>query len=152
MLLDQLNEYNTDITAIQEVRWTGTGMIEDRDCTVFYSCSSNRHQFGTGVMVNKKEQHVVIGFTPVNERISCLHIRSRYFNCSLINTHVPTEERPDDKKEAFYTHFLKKHTMLVQHMIMRSSLVIRMLKLEKKIYTITLLESIFYVTTVMTLA
>jgi hypothetical protein len=72
MLLDQLNEYNTDITAIQEVRWTGTGMIEDRDCTVFYSCSSNRHQLGTGFMVNKKV-HLVIGFTPVNERISCLH-------------------------------------------------------------------------------
>jgi hypothetical protein len=52
MLIDQLNEYNTDITAIQ-ARRMGTGMIEKRDCTVFYSCSNNKNQSGTGFIVNK---------------------------------------------------------------------------------------------------
>jgi hypothetical protein len=99
-------------------------MIEKRDCTVFYSCSNNKHQFGTRFIANKKVKHLVIGFTPVNERISCLCIRHRFFNSRVINTHTPTEEKPDAEKEA----------------------------LEKKIYTIQLLESIVYITTVMTLA
>jgi exonuclease III len=102
MFIDQLNDYNTDITTVQEVRWTGTTIIEKRDCIVFYSCSNNKHQFGTGLIVNKKVKHLVIVFTPVNKRISCLHIRSRFLNCSLINIHAPTEEKPDDEKEAFY--------------------------------------------------
>jgi hypothetical protein len=38
MLLDELNGYNTDITAIQEVRWTETGMIEKE--TVLYSTAA----------------------------------------------------------------------------------------------------------------
>jgi hypothetical protein len=76
-------------------------MIEKSDCTVFYSCSNNKHQFGTGFIVNKKVKHLVTGFTPMNERISCLHIRSSFFNCSLINTHASTEEKHDEK-EAFY--------------------------------------------------
>jgi hypothetical protein len=115
MLLDELNEYNTDITAIQEVRWTETGMIEKRDCTLFYSSSNNKRQFGTGF--------IVVGFIPVNERISCLRMRSRFFNCSLINTHAPTEDKPDDEKAAFYA-LLEKRTMFVQDMILRSSWVI----------------------------
>jgi exonuclease III len=39
---------------------------------------------------------------PVTERISCLRVRGKFFNCSIINAHVPTEEKPEEEKEAFY--------------------------------------------------
>jgi exonuclease III len=45
---------------------------------------------------------MVIGFTPVNERISCLRVRGKFFNCSIINVHAPTEEKPEEGKGAFY--------------------------------------------------
>lgn len=102
LLIDQLNKYNADITALQEVRWVGSGTIEKKECTVYYSCGK-KHEFGTGFIVNKKAKHLVIGFTPVNERMSCLRIRTRFFNCSLINIHAPTEEKSEDEKDAFYT-------------------------------------------------
>jgi hypothetical protein len=44
----------------------------------------------------------VTGFLPVNERISCLYVRGKFFNCSIINVHAPTEEKPEDEKETFY--------------------------------------------------
>jgi exonuclease III len=102
MLIDQLHKYNADITAIQEVRWTENGALEKKECTVFYSCSTNKHQLGTRFIIDKKARHMVIGFTPVNERISCLHVRGKFFNCSIINAHAPTEEKPEEEKEAFY--------------------------------------------------
>jgi exonuclease III len=81
--------------------------LEKRECTVFYSCSNNKHQFGTGFIINKRVRHLVTGFTAVDERISCVRIRGNFFNCSLINIYAPTKEKYEDEKETFYT-FLEK--------------------------------------------
>jgi hypothetical protein len=35
MLLDQLDSYRLDITAIQELRWLGKGVMEQRSHVVF---------------------------------------------------------------------------------------------------------------------
>jgi hypothetical protein len=35
-------------------------------------------------------------------RISCLHVRGKFFNCSIIHVHAPTEEKPEEEKEDFY--------------------------------------------------
>jgi exonuclease III len=102
MLIEQLKEYNVDTTAIQEVRWTGTGVLEKKECTVFYSCSNSKHEFGTGFIVVKKVKHLVINFIPVNKRVSCLHIRGKLFSCSLINVQAPSADKTEDDKEAFY--------------------------------------------------
>jgi exonuclease III len=102
MLIDQLHKCNADITAIQEVRWTASGALEKKECTVFYSCSANKHQLGTGFIIDKKVRHLAIGFTLVNERISCLCVRGKFSNCSIINAHAPAEEKPEEEKEAVY--------------------------------------------------
>jgi len=61
-LLSQLDSYKTDITALQEIRWTDEGIIEKRNHTIFYSCDSKRHMFGTGFIVNKRIKHLVTDF------------------------------------------------------------------------------------------
>ncbi|PNF39929.1 hypothetical protein B7P43_G17235, partial [Cryptotermes secundus] len=53
MLLEQLDSCKLDITAIQELRWLGKGVMEKRDHIVPYS-----HMFGTGFIVNKKKKQV----------------------------------------------------------------------------------------------
>jgi len=52
MLLSQLDSYKMDITAIQEIRWTGEGIIDKKNHTIFYSCDRKHHMFGTGFIVN----------------------------------------------------------------------------------------------------
>jgi hypothetical protein len=47
-----LQEYRMDITAIQEIRWLGQGILERRDFNVYYSCQENKHEFGCGFIVN----------------------------------------------------------------------------------------------------
>ena len=101
LLVDQLVKYKADITALQEVRWINNGVIDKKEYTMYYSCGA-KHQFGTGFIVNRKIKHLVIGFTPVNERISCLRIKGKFSNYSIINIHAPTEEKCEEEKDTFY--------------------------------------------------
>jgi exonuclease III len=54
MLLEQLDSYKLDITAIQELRWLDKGVMEKRDHVIFYSCQKKSHMIGTGFIVSKK--------------------------------------------------------------------------------------------------
>jgi hypothetical protein len=58
---------------------------------------TTKHEFGTAFLVDSKYNHLVINFTPINERLCTLRIKGRFFNYSLINIHAPTndsERRP----------------------------------------------------------
>jgi len=53
-LINQLSAYKADIVALQEIRWTGSGILAKRDCTLFYNCDNKCHILGTGVLVSKR--------------------------------------------------------------------------------------------------
>jgi len=40
MLINHLSFYKADIVALQMIGWTGSGILEKRDCTPFYHDSS----------------------------------------------------------------------------------------------------------------
>jgi hypothetical protein len=50
MLVNQLSAYKADIVAFQEIRWTGSGILEKQDCTLFY------------IVVTTKIIYCVLGF------------------------------------------------------------------------------------------
>ena len=102
MLLDQTMNLKPSIIALQEIRWTGRGTLEKREANIFYSCSEERHEFGTGFVVHRQLKHLVIGFTPISPRLSILRIKGKFSNYSIINVHAPTEESEDEEKGQFY--------------------------------------------------
>ena len=91
-----------DITAIQEIRWTGEGIIGKKNHIIFYSCDRKHHMFGTGFIVNKGIKHLVTDFKAKTPRICRIHVRGLVFKCSFICVHGPTEEKDDDEKDNFY--------------------------------------------------
>ena len=62
ILIDQMLRYKADITAIQEMKWTGNVVIVKKECMIFYSCDPKKHQYGTGFVVRRKVEHLVIDF------------------------------------------------------------------------------------------
>jgi hypothetical protein len=56
------------------------------------SSLANNHVFGTAFPVDSKFNHMVINFTPVKERLCVIRIKGKFFNCSLINIHAPTND------------------------------------------------------------
>lgn len=66
VLLNEIDKYNIDLMAIQEIRWKGNGILQKRNHTIYYSCHNKYHTFGTGFILNKRLKDRVIGFTPVS--------------------------------------------------------------------------------------
>lgn len=100
MLTEELEKYRAHITAIQEIRWIGEGILRKRNCDVYYSCHDRKHIFGIGFMVDRKIRHMV--FAPVDERMCYLRVKGRFFNLSIINVHTLTENKEDAIKDEFY--------------------------------------------------
>jgi hypothetical protein len=62
----------------------------------------NNHEFGTADVVDSKFNHMVKNFTPFNERLFIIRIKSRFFNYSLVNIHAPTNDSEEEAKDQFY--------------------------------------------------
>lgn len=102
VLLAELDKYHIDITAIQEIRWTGNGILEKKYHTIYYSCHQRNHSYGTGFILRGWARQHVIGFNPVNERLCSIRIKGTFYNYTLFSCHAPTEVSSDDEKDAFY--------------------------------------------------
>jgi hypothetical protein len=51
-----VQEYNLCVTALQEIRWTGQGILEERNSDICYSCQKSKHEFGCRFIVRKRSQ------------------------------------------------------------------------------------------------
>jgi hypothetical protein len=69
-----LQDYKVDITAVQETRWIGQGVLEKRNCSVYYCCQKSKCEFGCGSLVNSKIKHSVLDFKPINHRLCTLRV------------------------------------------------------------------------------
>lgn len=102
VLLSELDKYRLDITAIQEIRWTGHGLLEKKFHTIYYSGHDRNHIFGTGFVVRGWMRQRVIGFNPINDRLCSIRIKGTFYNYTLFSCHAPTEASSDDEKDAYY--------------------------------------------------
>jgi len=108
-LKDELNKYGIAITAVQEIRWSGSEIFDSGDFIVCYSGYKERRQFGTEFLTNKKYKHLIMDFSPETVRICSLRIPGIYFNTTIICVHAPTEEKDEMQKDDFYEGLEKKY-------------------------------------------
>lgn len=101
-LCGEMRKYKLDILAVQESRWKGGGIFDTRSHTVLYCGSEQRHEFGVAFIVDKGMKANVLGFTPVNERMCVLRVKTRFFNLLMINVHAETEDKNEITKDNFY--------------------------------------------------
>ena len=60
---------------------------------------SKKHEFGCSFYVSREYLKYVKDFI---ERISCLRLKAKWFSCTLINVHAPTNEKMGEVTEEFY--------------------------------------------------
>jgi hypothetical protein len=61
-----------------------------------------KHGDGVAFIVDSSIKSSILDFKAISERICILHLKTRFFNTSLINTHEPMEEKEDEIKDKFY--------------------------------------------------
>ncbi|XP_038116730.1 craniofacial development protein 2-like [Culex quinquefasciatus] len=124
LLARELHNLNVHVAAIQEVRWPGHG---EREFTavdpiantsfkyhIYYS-GGEKAMHGVGFVVIGDQKNRVIKWKVVNDRICVLRIKGKFFNYSLINIYAPTNDKPDDEKDAFYERLDKTYGECPRH-------------------------------------
>lgn len=101
-LINVLDEYRIDVTALQEINWTGQGSVQKSNHTIYYSCDDTSNILGTGFVVAGMYRQLVVDFKPVSPRICSLRIRNKFCHYTLISCHAPPETSDEDKKKEFY--------------------------------------------------
>jgi hypothetical protein len=60
-LAEQITRIKLDVVAIQEIRWSGTGLSQKKDFSFYYSGANNdTGQAGIGFLIQKKMQKHII--------------------------------------------------------------------------------------------
>jgi hypothetical protein len=104
MTINELRKNKMAIVATQETRWTKSTpqAFASNKYNIFTSSLTNKHEFVTAFFVDSKVNHLVINFTPINERLFILGIKGRFCNYSLIHIHAPTNDSEEEAKDQFY--------------------------------------------------
>lgn len=102
-LVDEVEKYRLGIVALQELRWSDTGLMQLKNTTLFYGACDNRRLGGSGFAVNKAYLNSVKDFKVISPRITVLTIAARWFNIAFVNVHAPTEEKEEVEKDEFYS-------------------------------------------------
>jgi endonuclease/exonuclease/phosphatase family metal-dependent hydrolase len=102
-IAEELEKYNMDVTALQEIHWKGKGIIRKLKYAMYCSGNENRQgNRGVGFIVSKKVSKSVLGFSPISERICTLRIKGKLHNIRFVNVYAPTEETEDEIIDEFY--------------------------------------------------
>jgi hypothetical protein len=102
-LAEELGKTRLEIVAVQEIRWSGNGVIKKKDISLYYSGTKEQvGQAGTGFIIMGRTINSVIGFKAINERLCKIRLKGKYNNVTLVNIYAPTKDKADSEKETFY--------------------------------------------------
>jgi exonuclease III len=76
-LAELIHRIKLDVVAIQEIRWSGTGVNKKKDFSFYYGGANNTGQAGTGFLKQKKMQKYV-SFMPYNETLCKLILKGKF--------------------------------------------------------------------------
>lgn len=98
-----LKDLNADIVGIQEMRWDGDGILQDRKGSydIYYS-GKNKGMYGVGFAVHAKYGQAIIDWSPINDRLCKIRLRTKFYNTSIICAYAPTEDAEEMTKDLFY--------------------------------------------------
>ena len=93
---------NTDILGIRELKWTGMGEFNSKDHYIYYCGQESLRRNGVAIIVNKRVQNAVLGFSLKINRIISVHFQGKPFNTTVIQVYALTSNAEETEVEWFY--------------------------------------------------
>lgn len=98
---DVMQKYEIQVLALQETKQKGNEIVNLDGYTFFNSGGTNRY-FGVGFLVSSEINQAVIDWQPLSERACVIRLRGQYRKISIVNVHMPTEEKDLEIKSDSY--------------------------------------------------
>ena len=93
---------NVHILGISELKWTGMGECNSDDCYIYYCGQESLRRTGVAIMVNKRVQNAVLGWTLKNDRMISVRFQGKPFNITVIQVYAPTSNAEEAEVEWVY--------------------------------------------------
>jgi hypothetical protein len=90
---------------LSAVRWKGTGEIKTQNgnSLIFSGIGEDKeHKNGVGILMNREARKGLMKWSPISERITLAHFKTKIRNLTVIQCYALTEMTETDKKEEFY--------------------------------------------------
>ena len=93
---------NVDILGISELKWTGIGGFNSDDHCIYYCGQESLRRNGVALIVNKRVQNAILGYSLKNNRMISAHFQGKPFNITVIQVYAPTSNAEEAEVERFY--------------------------------------------------
>ena len=68
---------NIDIVGLSELKWTGMGEFHSDDHYIYYCGQESLRRNGVALMINKRIQNAILGYTLKNKRMISVHFQGK---------------------------------------------------------------------------
>ena len=92
---------NVDILGISELKWTGMGEFNSDDHYVYYCRQESLRRNGVAIMVNKRVQNAVPGYSLKNDRMISVRFQCKTFNITVIQVYALISNAEEVELEQF---------------------------------------------------
>ena len=79
---------NVGILGISELKWTGMGEFNSDDHYIYYCVQESLRRNGIAIMVNKRVQNAVLGYSLQNDRMISVCFQGKSFNIAVIQVYA----------------------------------------------------------------
>ena len=86
----EMTRVNIDILGISELRWTGMGEFNSDDHYIYYCGQESLSINGVAIIVNKRVQNAVLGYSLKKDRMISVRSQGKAFNIMVIQVCAPT--------------------------------------------------------------
>ena len=97
-----MTRVNIDILAISKLRWTGMGECNSDDRYIYYCGQESLRRNGLAIIVNKRVQNAVLGYSLKNDRMISVRFQGKPFSIMLIQVYALTSNAEEAEVEQFY--------------------------------------------------
>ena len=80
---------NIDILGISKLKWTEMGKFNSDDHCIYYCEQESLRRNGVAIMVNKRVQNVVLGYSLKNNRMISVCFQGKPFSVTVILVYAP---------------------------------------------------------------
>ena len=93
---------NVNILGISELKWTGMGEFNSDDHYIYYCGHQSLRRNGVAIMVKKRVQNAILGYSLKNDRMISVCFQGRPFNITVSQDYAPTSNAEEAEVEGIY--------------------------------------------------